>query len=82
MFFFAHGDGEKNPATNILQFEYYSAEPSVLNLIDVLGNTVKTIDLSIHNNHKVDISDLSKGMYFGNIVKNKSIISTKKLIVK
>ena len=76
------GDFYPNPATNILQFEYYSAEPSVLNLIDVLGNTVKTIDLSINNNHKVDISDLSKGMYFGNIVKNNSIISTKKLIVK
>lgn len=28
-----------NPATNILQFEYYSLEPSFLNLIDVLGNT-------------------------------------------
>ena len=42
---------------------------------------VKTIDLSTNNN-KVDISHLSKGMYFGNVVKNNNIISTKKLIVK
>ena len=71
-----------NPSNADVQFEYYSSEPAVLNLIDVLGNKVKSINLVSNRTYNINVSNLSHGMYFGNVVKDNEIVSIKKLIVK
>lgn len=71
-----------NPATDIVRFDYSLNASSELVLIDLLGNKVKKISLSTHGVKEFNISDLSKGIYFGNIIINNKIISIKKLIVK
>jgi hypothetical protein len=50
--------------------------------MDILGNQVKVIKLSDKGKQKVNISDLSKGIYFGNVIVNNEIVTIKKLIIK
>ncbi|MBC8299112.1 MAG: T9SS type A sorting domain-containing protein, partial [Pelagibacterales bacterium] len=51
-------------------------------VMDILGNEVKTIRLSERGAQKINISDLSKGIYFGNVVVNNETVTIKKLIVR
>tara|TARA_B100001250_G_C19649554_1_gene722003 strand:- start:171 stop:797 length:627 start_codon:yes stop_codon:yes gene_type:complete len=71
-----------NPANEIVHFDYYLNKPSQLILIDVLGNEVKRVQLSVKGTQKIEISDLSKGIYFGNVMVNNKILNIKKLIVR
>jgi hypothetical protein len=50
--------------------------------MDILGNEVKSIKLRKKGKQEIDITDLSEGMYFGNLIVNNEITSIKKLIVK
>jgi hypothetical protein len=71
-----------NPAKEIAYFDYYFNKSEKLIIMDILGNEVKTIKLSVKGRQKVNISDLSKGIYFGNIIINNEVVIVKKLIVK
>jgi hypothetical protein len=51
-------------------------------LIDILGNNVKEILLNQEGVKKLDVSDMNKGIYFGNLIVNDEVVSIKKLIVK
>ena len=55
---------------------------ATLKLIDILGNEVKSIVLSEEGVQKLDLTDMTKGIYFGNLLVNDEVVSIKKLIVK
>ena len=71
-----------NPAKEIVRFDYYLNKPAKLIVMDILGNEVKRIRLSERGTQKINISDLSKGIYFGNVVVNNETVTIKKLIVR
>lgn len=52
------------PNPNNGEFTVQAEEPLSLNVINELGQVVRTIGLSENNNYKVTVSDLSKGIYF------------------
>ena len=70
-----------NPSEETTNFYYYINKPADLVLIDILGNQVMRIKLSERGAQKVNISDLSKGIYFGNMILNNEIVAIKKLII-
>ena len=71
-----------NPANGYTNINYISANNLDLNIIDILGNKVKSLLLNNEGSQKIYVGDLSKGIYFGNLVQNDKVISIKKLIVK
>jgi hypothetical protein len=50
--------------------------------MDILGNKVKQVTLQEKGEKNIDISDLSKGLYFGNLISNNEVLAIKKLIIK
>ena len=75
------GDFYPNPASEKVYFTF-NGNSATLILIDILGNNVKEILLSQEGIQKLDLSDMNKGIYFGNLIVNGEVISIKKLIVK
>ena len=75
------GDFYPNPANDIVYFSF-NGNLATLKLIDILGNNVKEILLDQKTVKKLDISDMNKGIYFGNLIVNDQVVSIKKLIVK
>ena len=75
------GDFYPNPANNIVYFTF-NGDLATLKLIDILGNNVKEIILSQKGVQKLDLLDMNKGIYFGNLIVNNEVVSIKKLIVK
>ncbi len=75
------GDFYPNPANGMVYFTF-KGNLATLKLIDILGNEVKEIELKEEGIQKLDLSDMTKGIYFGNLVVNNEVISIKKLIVK
>ena len=75
------GDFYPNPANDIVHFTF-NGNLATLKLIDILGNNVKEILLSQEGIQKLDLSDMNKGIYFGNLIVNGEVVSIKKLIVK
>ena len=70
-----------NPAIETAYFTF-SGNLATLELIDILGNKVKEISLIQEGIQKLDLSDMNKGIYFGNLIVNSEVVSIKKLIVK
>ena len=70
-----------NPATQMTYFTF-NGNKATLKLIDILGNNVKEVLLSQEGIQKLDLSDMNKGIYFGNLIVNNKVVSIKKLIVK
>jgi len=70
-----------NPASEMVYFTF-NGNAATLKLIDILGNNVKEISLSQEGIQKLDLSDMNKGIYFGNLIVNSEVVSIKKLIVK
>jgi len=70
-----------NPADGMTHFTFNGAEAQ-LRIIDILGNLVKEIVLTDGGVQKLDLTDMTKGIYFGNLVVNNEVTSIKKLIVK
>jgi len=70
-----------NPANGFTHFTFNGTKAQ-LKIIDILGNKVKQVNLQEKGEKYIDISDLSKGLYFGNIISNNEIIAIKKLIIK
>jgi hypothetical protein len=52
-----------------------------LQIIDVLGKSVKEVKINASKEIKVDVSDLSKGVYLVEILSEKNIKTTKKLVI-
>ena len=70
-----------NPTSEMVYFTF-NGNAATLKLIDILGNNVKEILLSQEGIQKLDLSDMNKGIYFGNLIVNDEVVSIKKLIVK
>ena len=70
-----------NPASGMVNFTF-NGNLATLILIDILGNKVKEISLNQDGIQKLDLSDLNKGIYFGNLIVNDQVVSIKKVIVK
>ena len=70
-----------NPASEMVYFTF-NGNKATLKLIDILGNNVKYISLSQKGIQELDLSDMNKGIYFGNLIVNDEVVSIKKLIVK
>ena len=70
-----------NPASEMVYFTF-NGNAATLKLIDILGNNVKEISLSQEGIQTLDLSDINKGIYFGNLIVNNEVVSIKKLIVK
>jgi len=76
------GNFSPNPSAGYSMITYDLAEDSWLNIIDILGNKVKKIRLSNNGLKRIYTGDLSKGIYFGNLVHDDRLIASRKLIVK
>ena len=70
-----------NPASGMVSFNF-NGNTATLKLIDILGNKVKEILITKKGVQTLDLSDMTKGIYFGNLIVNDEVISIKKLIVK
>ena len=79
---FTMGKFYPNPTKDHTTISYKSGENSHLKIIDILGNKVKDIHLSNAGTENIYVGDLSKGIYFGNLVHSNKVIAIKKLIVK
>ena len=75
------GDFYPNPATGVVNFTF-NGNSATLKLIDILGNKVKEILLNQQGIQELDLSDMNKGIYFGNLIVNDEVVSIKKLIIK
>ena len=75
------GDFYPNPTNDIVYFTF-NGDLATLKLIDILGNNVKEIILNQKGIQKLDLLDMNKGIYFGNLIVNNEVVSIKKLIVK
>jgi hypothetical protein len=70
-----------NPTDEYTNLFYNVEGMSVLQITDILGNTVKNIEMEGSGEKTIYVGDLHKGIYFGNLVKNGEIIKIKKLII-
>ena len=71
-----------NPAKEFTNVNYYLNSNSEMVIMDILGNKVKNIYFTEKGTQNINISDLSKGIYFGNLISNNEVVAIKKLIVK
>ena len=71
-----------NPAKEFAYVNYYLNIKSEMVIMDILGNKVKNIYFTQKGTQSINISELSKGVYFGNLILNNEVIAIKKLIVK
>jgi len=71
-----------NPSTDYTHFVYNSRERCTLEIVDILGNKLKTTHITDTGKQKIFIGDLSNGMYFGRFTTNGNLIAIKKLIIK
>ena len=71
-----------NPAKEFVNINYYLNNKSEMVIMDILGNKVKSMYFTEKGIKSINISDLSKGLYFGNVISNNEIIAIKKLIIK
>ncbi len=71
-----------NPAKNIIAIQNkLQKNISKIIIVNLLGKEIKQIPALNANNQTIDISDLSKGIYFLNVYNNKRIIGSQKMII-
>ena len=70
-----------NPANGLTNF-IFNGTKAQLKIIDILGHEVKVLQLEQPGIKKIDLTDMSKGIYFGKLVINNKVTTIKKLIVK
>ena len=70
-----------NPANGLTHFTFNGTKAQ-LKIIDILGNEVKVLQLEGSGAKKIDLTDMSKGIYFGKLMINNRVATIKKLIVK
>ena len=69
-----------NPANGLTNFTFNGTKAQ-LKIIDILGNEVKVLQLEQPGVKNIDLTDMSKGIYFGKLVINNKVTTIKKLIV-
>ena len=69
-----------NPANGLTHFTFNGTKAQ-LKIIDILGNEVKILPLEEPGIKRIDLTDMSKGIYFGKLVVNNKVTTIKKLIV-
>ena len=69
-----------NPANGLTHFTFNGTKAQ-LEIIDILGNEIKVLQLEESGIKKIDLTDMSKGIYFGKLVVNNKVTTIKKLIV-
>ena len=69
-----------NPANGLTHFTFNGTKAQ-LKIIDILGNEVKILPLEEPGIKRIDLTDMSKGIYFGKLVINNKVTTIKKLIV-
>jgi len=69
-----------NPANGLTHFTFNGTKAQ-LKIIDILGNEVKILPLEEPGIKRIDLTDMSKGIYFGRLVVNNQVTTIKKLIV-
>ena len=75
------GNFYPNPASKYTSFSYNVEGFSTFEITDVLGNVIQVIDLIGSGNKTIYLGELKKGVYFGTLVKDGSILNIKKLII-
>ena len=70
-----------NPANGLTHFTFNGTKAQ-LKIIDILGNEIKVLQLEESGIKKIDLTDMSKGIYFGKLVINNKVTTIKKLIVQ
>tara|TARA_B100000902_G_scaffold163425_2_gene158606 strand:+ start:22367 stop:23065 length:699 start_codon:yes stop_codon:yes gene_type:complete len=70
-----------NPIQEYTKFRYNIDKKSFLQITDVIGNVVKTIEIQGVGEQSMYLGNLNKGVYFGNLIQDGEIIKIKKLII-
>ena len=70
-----------NPANEVINFQFNESKGE-FKILDILGNEVKTMVLNSSGLKSIDVEDLSKGIYFGNLIIDNKIAKIEKLIIK
>ena len=70
-----------NPANSLTYFTFNGTKAQ-LKIIDILGSEIKVLQLEESGIKKIELTDMSKGIYFGKLVINNKVTTIKKLIVK
>ena len=70
-----------NPSNGLTYFRFNGTKAQ-LKIIDILGNEVKIIQLEQTGVKEIDLTYISKGIYFGKLMVNNKITTINKLIVK
>nr|MBC8266766.1 T9SS type A sorting domain-containing protein [Flavobacteriales bacterium] len=71
-----------NPANEYIYVEYKLDKNSTLEIVDILGNKIKEINLSTLGTQSIYVADLPNGIYFGRFSSNGNLSGVKKIIVK
>ena len=70
-----------NPAHGLTNFAFNGTKAQ-LKIMDILGNEVKVLQLEEPGIKTIDLTEMSKGIYFGKLMINNKVATIKKLIVK
>jgi hypothetical protein len=74
-----------NPATSLVNLDYEltpQVKKASLRVMNLLGAVVKDVELNKSaSNQRLDVSDLTSGVYFYSVIINNEVYKTKKLIV-
>ena len=71
-----------NPSKGIINFDYELNTSATLLIIDMLGHEIKSIELENQGNKRINISNLSKGIYFGKVIANNKLVDIKKIVIE
>ena len=73
-----------NPASALAMVRFYNpdGEAHTIEIYDIIGNNVRNYESVKKSSHRIDVSELSSGMYFYFILKADDRVSTGRLIIK
>jgi len=75
------GDFYPNPSQNLTRISYVADNNSYLQILDILGNKIKSFDLDNSGSLEIPTTHFSSGIYFGNLISDSRVISVKKIII-
>ena len=70
-----------NPSKNITRINYVADNNSYLQILDILGNKIKSFDLDDSGVLEIPTTNFSSGIYFGNLISDRKVVSVKKIII-
>ena len=75
------GNFYPNPSENITRINYVADNNSYLQILDILGNKIKSFDLDDSGVLEIQTTNFSSGIYFGNLISDRKVVSVKKIII-